>query len=122
AKRLASDVRAVSIVTSPEQRERLSHCWNRVPGITDGVQFVPVEYDYRNILEPLIQYIEKVNQIEFPNQLTTVVVPEFIPEYRIARFMHSRTAERLRNRLTHHPGIVIIQVPYHIRRSPGYTP
>jgi DNA replication protein DnaC len=34
---------------------------------------------------------------------------------KIARFMHNRTAERLRNRLTHHSGIVIIEVPYHIR-------
>jgi hypothetical protein len=46
--------------------------------------------------------------------LTTVVIPEFIPEGRSSSILHGRTADRLKARLLEHHDIVIIDVPYHI--------
>ena len=114
AKRLSRDVRAVCVTTSPEMKERLIHRWKRFPHITGDVKLITIDYDYRDILNPIVEYIEKVNVEEFPDQLTTVVVPEFIPEYAIARLMHNQTANRLRSRLRDHHDIVIIHVPFHI--------
>ncbi|MBN1668960.1 MAG: hypothetical protein JW862_17845 [Anaerolineales bacterium] len=73
-----------------------------------------IEYDYRDIIRPLVEYIERLNREEFPDQLTTVVVPEFIPESWVANIMHNQTANRLRWRLKEHKDIVIIDVPFHI--------
>ncbi len=114
AKRISSDVRVLSITTSPEIEERLLRRWNRFPNITEDIRLITVEYDYRDIINPLVQYIEKLNKEEFPDQLTTVVVPEFMPELHIASLLHNQTANRLRWRLKEHKDIVIIDVPFHI--------
>jgi hypothetical protein len=114
AKRFSSDVRALSVTTSDEQRERLMRRWERFPEVTSDITLVTIDYDYRDILRPIIRYIEHVNNEEFSNKLTTVVVPEFVPEHQAARILHNQTANRLRSRLKHHKDIVIIDVPFHI--------
>lgn len=114
AKRFTNDVRALSITTSPEAKERLLRRWNRFPEITGDLELIALDYDFRDILTPLVNYIERVNKEEFPGQLTTVVVPAFIPERGIANILHNQTANRLRERLRQYKDIVIIDVPVHI--------
>jgi len=114
AKRLSRDVRVLSVVTSPEMRERLLRRWNRFPEITGDTTLIVIDYDYRDIVTPIAEYIEKVNNQEFPDQLTTVIVPEFIPEHAIAGFLHNQTARYLRSYLRGYKDIVIIDVPFHI--------
>ncbi|HEX9616562.1 MAG TPA: APC family permease [Anaerolineales bacterium] len=114
AKRLSKDVRALSITTSPEMKERLQRRWKRFPQVTRGIQLIPIDYDFRDIMTPLVDYILQVNNVEFPDQLTTVVIPAFIPEHRVADILHNQTANRLRARLRGYQDIVIIDVPFHI--------
>ena len=114
AKRLSGDVRALSVTTSDEERERLLQRWNKFQNITSEITLVTIDYDYRDILKPIIQYIEKVRNEEFHHMLTTVVVPEFVPEHQMAKILHNHTADRLRARLKNHKDIVIIDVPFHI--------
>ncbi|HEX6305050.1 MAG TPA: APC family permease [Anaerolineales bacterium] len=114
AKRLSNDVRALSITTSPEARERLLRRWDRFPEITGDLQLIALDYDFRDILTPLVDYIETVNKEEFPGQLTTVVIPAFIPERGIANILHNQSANRLRELLRQYKDIVIIDVPVHI--------
>jgi hypothetical protein len=75
---------------------------------------IKIEYDYRDILNPIINYIKNVNDHEFKDQLTTVVVPEFIPESKWASWLHNQTASRLRNLLRDDKDIVLIEVPFHV--------
>ncbi len=114
AKKISSDVRALTIVTSPEMQERLMRRWRRFPDITDDIKLVTIRYDYRDILRPLVEYIETANVEEFSDQITTVVVPQFISEIGIANLLHTQTAKRLHSRLREHKDIVIIDVPFHI--------
>jgi hypothetical protein len=114
ARRLSSDVRAVCITTSPEMKTRVITRWDRFPEFTHGVQLVTIDYDYRDIMTPLVDYIEKVNSDEFPDQLVTVVIPEFVAENPWERWLHNQTANTLRRRLHNQQDIVIIDVPYHI--------
>ncbi|MBI3960784.1 MAG: APC family permease [Chloroflexi bacterium] len=119
ARRLATDVRAVSIVTNEEQRERIQNRWARFPGVTNGIDLVLLDYEFRDILNPLVGYIEEVSATEYPGQLITVVIPEFVPESSIANLLHNQTANMLRLRLRLHENIVVIDVPYHIRGNNG---
>jgi len=114
ARRIAGDVRAVSVATSPEGRERIERRWARFPKLTEGIELVIVDYDYRDILTPLVGYISKVNYEEFPSKLVTVVIPEFVPTNAMARTLHNQTANILRRRLRGEQNIVVIDVPYHI--------
>jgi amino acid transporter len=114
ARLIADDVRAVSISTSPEIRERLERRWARFPKLTAGIRYDIIDYDFRDILDPLIDYIDQVNNEEFPGQLVTVVVPEFIAETVWARYLHNQTANILRRHLRHQENLIIIDVPYHV--------
>jgi amino acid transporter len=114
AKRISSDVRALTIITSQEMQDRLDRRWQRFAQITDNVKLITIEYDYRDILKPLVEYIERLNTEEFPDQITTVVVPEFVPESTFEKTLHNQTANRLRARLKQYKDIVIIDVPFHI--------
>ena len=93
AKRIATDVRAVSIATSPEARERVERRWARFPNLTEGIQLVILDYDYRDILTPLVNYIAQVDNEEYPGQLVTVVIPEFVPTEMGANILHNQTAK-----------------------------
>jgi hypothetical protein len=114
ARRISKDVRAISVTTSPEMKERLIKRWNRFPKLTRRMKLITIEYDYRDVLTPVVQYIEQVNNKEFPDQLTTVVIPAFIPTYRIGKMLHNQNANRLREMLRNYKDIVIIDVPIHI--------
>ncbi len=114
AKMLSKDVRALCVDTSPEMKERLLRRWERFPDITNDLTLVMIDYDYRDVISPIVDYIEKVHTGEFPGKLTTVVVPAFVPTYRIGNFLHNQTANRLRSELRKYKDIVIIDVPIHI--------
>lgn len=114
AKRIATDVRAVCVATSPEVHERIERRWNRFPKLTEGIELVILDYDFRDILTPLVNYVEKVDQDEYPGQLVTIVIPEFIPTEAMAGVLHNQTAKILRNRLRADQDIIVIDVPYHI--------
>jgi amino acid transporter len=114
AKRLATDVRAVCVATTPEIRERVERRWARFPKLTAGIELVILDYDYRDILTPLVDYIETVNHDEFPGWLITIVIPEFVPADIYARVLHNQTANLMRRHLRSYEDVIIIDVPYHI--------
>jgi hypothetical protein len=114
ARRISRDVRAICVTTSPEMKERVLRRWKRFSQLTRRMKLITIDYDYRDILTPFVQYIHQVNEKEFPDQLTTVVVPAFVPTHRIGQFLHNQTAARLRSMLRNHKDIVIIDVPTHI--------
>ena len=114
AKRIATDVRAVCIATKPEMRERVERRWSRFPKLTAGIELIIIDYDYRDILTPLVDYIEKVNQNEFSGWLITAVIPEFVSADSFARVLHNQTANLMRTRLRECEDVIVIDVPYHI--------
>lgn len=114
AKRISKDVRAICVTTSPEMKERVLRRWKRFSKLTRRIKLITIDYDYRDILTPFVQHIEHVNNVEFPDKLTTVVIPAFIPTSKIARSLHNQTAARLRSMLINYKDIVIIEVPIHI--------
>ncbi|NLF74114.1 MAG: APC family permease [Chloroflexi bacterium] len=114
AKRISSDVRAVCISTTPQTRKRVEQRWARFPGLTQGVKLVIIDYDYRDILTPLVDYIEQVNHDEFSDQVITIVIPEFVPTDQLSHLLHNQTANILRRQLRSQQDIVIIDVPFHI--------
>ena len=112
AKRISTNVRAVCVCTSPEMKSRIEEQWARFPSVTEDIELVMIEYEYRDILTPLVKYIEDATGYDYPNQLVTVLIPEFVPKHQSAQFLHNQTANLLRSRLRRQDNIVIIDVPY----------
>jgi amino acid transporter len=114
AKLIASDVRAVCVATTPEMRERVERRWARFPKLTKDINLIIIDYAFRDILTPLVNYIETVNHDEFPDLLITVVIPEFVPSDAPARILHNQTANLMRRHLRSRENIIVIDVPFHI--------
>ena len=69
---------------------------------------------YRLLYEPLLQYIELITSKMQPNEIVTIVVPQFIPKKWWANALHTQTAWGLRLALMFKKGIVITDVPYQV--------
>ena len=114
AKLIATDVRAVCVATTPAMHERIVRRWARFPNLTEGIELVIIDYDYRDILKPLVDYVDRVNRLEFDEQLVTIVIPEFVPEESVAHVLHNQTANILRRELRNREDVIVIDVPYRI--------
>ncbi len=112
ARQISNNVQAVSILTNPDFEARIRRRWARFPDVTTGVELRLIEYEYRDILTPLVDYISRVSLEEYPGQLVTVVVPEFLTDSFWGQLLHNQTANFLQRRLRGNDGIVIVDVPY----------
>ncbi|MGO8947832.1 MAG: APC family permease [Ktedonobacterales bacterium] len=84
-------------------------------------QLVIIESPYRSMVAPLIKYIDAVREDHLDTTIS-VVLPEFVPAHWWERILHNQTAFRLKLALYARPGVVVINVPYHLPRSPRRNP
>ena len=65
-------------------------------------------------MEPLLDYVDEICTYRQPNELITIVVPQFVPAHWWQNLLHTQTALTLRMALMRRKGIVITNVPYQI--------
>lgn len=111
AQGLSKDVTAVHISIDPEDTERVRKKWDTWG---EGVRLVVLESPYRLLMEPLLEYIETIDRERQPNDIITVVVPQFVPKQAAANLLHTQAATWLSLALRGRPGIVITDVPYQV--------
>ena len=111
ARMLSDDITAVHVSIDPDEAERLSQKWETWG---DGCRLVILDSPYRLFIEPLLEYIEEIDDQCLPNEVITVVVPQFIPKTLFGEVLHSRTADTLRKVLLNRNGVVITEVPYQV--------
>jgi amino acid transporter len=109
ARSLSHDVTAVYVSMDPEEAKKVRRKWEEWGG---GVRLVILDSPYRLLLEPLLKYIEKIASQRQPNEILTIVVPQFIPRRWWNNLLHTHAATLLRLALLFKPGIVITDVTY----------
>jgi len=118
ARRLSDDVTAVHVTIEPAEAEKVRKKWETWG---EGVRMVMLASPYRLFLEPLLEYIADIIRQRQQGETITIVVPEFIAENRVTAALHTNTADLLRGQLKRQPGIVIINVPYHVHEDNGHA-
>ena len=78
------------------------------------MRLVILDSQYRLFLEPVLRYINDIYEHRQPNEIITIVVPEFIPKHWWTNILHANTARALRMGLLFHRDIVITNVPYQV--------
>lgn len=111
AKALSDDVTAVHVSLDPDETEKLLDKWDTWG---EGVRIITLDSQYRLLLEPLLEYIEEVAEQRQPNEIITIVVPQFVPRHWYHNLLHTNAAFMLRMALLFKPGIVITDVPYQV--------
>lgn len=109
ARQLSSDVTAVLVATDHAEAEKVRESWETWG---EGVRLVILDSPYRLLLEPLLEYIEGLLRQRQPNEIVTIVVPQFVPKRWITNLLHTQTAALLQLALLFRPGVVITNVPY----------
>ncbi len=111
AETLSDDITAVHIDVDPQESSKMEQKWKKWG---DNVRLVMLHSPYRLFLEPFIEYIDQVLQATQPNEVITIIVPQFVPQGSLTKYLHTRTAEALRKELLNRDDIVIIEVPYQV--------
>jgi hypothetical protein len=105
---MSDDVVAVHVTDDPERAQEIRQRFHRqVP----GVELLVLESPYRELVQPLIRYLEMLAARD-PDTVTIVLVPERIIRHWWERFLFNQNAHRIRDALTGHPGILVADVPF----------
>jgi len=115
ARSLSPDVTAVYVETSATEGEEVRQKWTRWG---DGVRLVCLPSPYRSILSPLIDYLHQLEAERQPNDIITVVLPQFVPARWWGNLLHNQSAWMIRLTLLFRRGYIVIDVPYHLTDSP----
>ena len=103
------DIVAFNISIDAESSEAITAKWEAcnipVPLI---VKYSP----YREIVGPLIEYIESEEHAYSPGDMITVVIPQFIVNGFWKNVLHNQTAYAIKQKLMHNRHIAVISVPY----------
>lgn len=109
AKNLSDDITAVHVSIDPDETRKIQQKWELWG---DGVRLVILESPYRLFIEPLLEYVESIEHLRQPNEVISIIVPQFISRQAWTGMLHSRTADTLRKVLLNRSDIVITEVPY----------
>jgi amino acid transporter len=116
ARALSPDVTAVHVSIDPTETERIQSKWEMWG---QGVRLVILDSPYRLLIEPLLAYVEKIAAQRQPNELITIVVPQFVPKRGWHNLLHTQAAMMLRLALLTRTGITVTDVPYHCKGQLG---
>jgi amino acid transporter len=111
ARSLSNDVTAVHVSVDAQESQKVREKW-AVYG--DGVRLVVLESPYRLLIEPVMDYVERLLANRRKNEMVTIVVPQFVPGRWWENLLHNQTALLLRFTLMFKPGLVIVEVPYQV--------
>jgi amino acid transporter len=110
-------VSAVHIADDPDEAEALRQKWEERQCV---VQLTIIESPYRSLVGPLLAYIDAMHA-QHPRKTLTVILPEMVPAHWWEQVLHNQTALRLKAALLFRPGVVVADVPYHLRRRRNAT-
>jgi hypothetical protein len=111
AEDLSRRVVAVHVAANIEEAEALRREW---PEVVGDLPLVIIESPYRLLLEPLLAYVDALQETH-PGDILVVVLPEFVPRFWWDNLLHNQTALRLKAALLFRPGVVVASYPYLLR-------
>ena len=98
------EVRAVHVDLDAVCAAEIRRDWARWGS---GATLEVLESPYRSFVEPVLQYVQRV-EAERPNRLMTVVLPEVIPHRWWQTLLHNRWSVQLRAALINRPRVTVL--------------
>src|SRR6266571_3624800 len=112
AKAIAPEhVTALYINIDEDITKKLREKWHQLGG---GVELVVLASPYRSLVGPLIRYLDRRMKAH-PDQMLTVVLPEFSPAKWWQHLLHNQTSLLLKGALLFKPDVIVTSVPYHLK-------
>jgi amino acid transporter len=112
AETLSDDVRAIYVDVDPAGTTQIKKDWQTWGG---KVNLVVLPSPFRSVMEPLLEYIERVEN-DRPDDYVTVILPEFVPARWWQHLLHNQRALLIKGALLFRPNTVVTSVPFHLAR------
>ena len=105
---MSRDITAVHVTDDLEHGEALRERFQRqIP----GTQFVIVESPFRQLVQPLIRYLEDAAK-RSEGDIVIVLLPEYVPRHWWERALYNTNSRRIRDALLGRANILVADVPY----------
>ena len=111
AKTLSDDITVVHISSDLAETKKVQEKWELWG---DGFRLVVLDSPYRLFIEPLLAYIDELDKQMQPNEVISIIVPQFVTKHWYTNVLHTRTADTLRKALLNRKDIIILEVPYQV--------
>ena len=109
AQDISSDITALHISSTPAHTEKLIEQWEEL-GIK--VPLTVIQAPYRDILQPLEQFISQCEEKLAPGQRLTVVLTKFVGNGWRDSMFHNQTSFFIENKLGRYRDVAIVLVPF----------
>ena len=117
ARSISPHVTVVHIAIDEDEVNRVKARWvqwqQQLPEVED-THLLIIESPYRSLLRPLLAYIDTIKR-SHPDETLTIILPEYIVVHWWEYFLHNQNGLRLKAALFFRPGIVVIDIPEHLR-------
>jgi len=114
---------AVSIAPDEAAEASLREQWRQY-GLTLPLEVV--EAPYRDLVPPVLAFLDELDARNGDDHVTTVILPEFVVTHWWEQIFHNQNALALKARLLFRPRTVVTSVPFHVGvddiPEPGSTP
>jgi amino acid transporter len=122
ARSISPQATAVHVAVDWEKADALRVAWDEWQASLPAHEVSPLDIldpGHRLPLLPLLDYIDAVHQ-RHPEDTLTVILSEFVVTHWWEYLLHNQTAFRLKAALLFRPGIVVTDVPQHLRNRPSH--
>ncbi len=110
AKTISDNVEAVHVELNPQSTERLRKAWEEWGC---GIPLTILKSPYRSLTEPLLEYIDEVED-RHEHDLVTIIVPEFVTRKGWHNLLHNQSSIMIKALLRSRAGKVVTTVRYHL--------
>jgi amino acid transporter len=116
AQSIGTEVLAVHISTK-ETLDKDKEVEAEFKKLYPDVRFSIVESSYRDIVKPVIRYVDLVSKAaEKKNHTVTVIVPQFVPKHSWQNILHNQMSIRMRFYLSWRDNVVVSNYSYHLKK------
>ena len=113
AKTISGDISALYVATDQAEADKFLAKWNKC---NIDIPLVIVPSHYRLVIQPILDFIVKMEQEKNPEDYITVLIPEFETRKWWHRFLHNQTGWVLRTRLILRDDVIVTTIPFHLEK------
>ncbi|MDH7489361.1 MAG: APC family permease [Anaerolineae bacterium] len=111
ARSISDDVTAVYVEVDPAETPKIQRKW---ADWGEGIRLVTLKSEYRSIIGPLIEYVDKVDDPNRRDQVVTIVLPRFVPARPWHNLLHNQTAILIHLAFVFRRDVMVTDVPFHL--------
>ncbi|EGO64095.1 APC family permease [Acetonema longum] len=113
AKMIGDEIIALHVATDKEEIQRVEEKWKQW---NPDVKLVTVYSPYRLVIQPVIQFVEKLIKRKRPEDFITIVIPEFETRKWWHRLLHNQTGLILRTMLIFSKDVAVTTLPFQLKK------